>query len=137
MPSETISEIYISIGRDTDLTVACQKGRALAAQSGFSDHDQAIIGIAIAEVVGNIIKYAGRGETVLSLVQQDGRRGIVVAACDNGPGISDIEQALEDGYSTGEGLGLGLSGARRLMDEFEIVSKVGQGTAVTMRKWSQ
>ncbi len=137
MPNETVSETRLPIGGDTDITVACQRGRALASRSGLSDHDQVVVGIAIAEVTRNIIKYAGQGEMVLSLIRQDGRRGIVVAACDNGPGIPDIERALEDGYSTGEGLGLGLSGARRLMDEFEIVSKVGQGTTVTMRKWDQ
>ncbi len=137
MPNETVSETRLPIGRDADITVACHKGRVLATQSGFSDHDQTIVGIAIAEVTRNILKYAGQGEMVLSLVWQDGRRGIVVAACDNGPGIPDIERALEDGYSTGEGLGLGLSGARRLMDEFKIVSEVGQGTTVTMRKWDQ
>ena len=78
---------------------------------------------------------AERGEIRLELAAKDGRRGIVVVAEDNGPGIPDIEQAMQDGFSTGRSLGLGLPGARRLMDEFEIVSAVGKGTTITMRKW--
>ncbi len=135
--NKTVDKICLPIKGDTDITLACQKGRALAAQLELSNADQIIVGIAISEVVGNIIKYAGRGEIVLSLVRQNGRRGIVVAARDDGPGISDVERALEDGYSTGGSLGLGLSGARRLMDEFKIVSGVGRGTTVTMRKWNE
>jgi serine/threonine-protein kinase RsbT len=132
---DTKSEICIPIERDTDIVLACQKGRTLAAQLELSGNDQVIIVIAISEVARNIFQYAGQGEIVLSSVQQDERQGVQIVARDNGPGIADIERVLQDGYSTGGGLGLGLSGARRLMDEFEIVSKVGQGTTVTMKKW--
>jgi serine/threonine-protein kinase RsbT len=132
---DTKSEICIPIGRDTDIVLACQKGRTLAAQLELSGNDQVIIVIAISEVARNIFQYAGQGEIVLSSVQQDERQGVQIVARDNGPGIADIERVLQDGYSTSGGLGLGLSGARRLMDEFEIVSKMDQGTTVTMKKW--
>jgi serine/threonine-protein kinase RsbT len=135
MPGEIAGEMLIPVGQDADIVTASQQGRTLAAQLGFSSSDRGAITIAILEVTSNIIKYAGRGEIVLSAVQQNGRRGLVVVARDEGPGIPDIERALQDGYSTGEGLGIGLPGARRLMDEFEIVSEVGKGTTVTMRKW--
>ena len=137
MSNETASEIQVSIKCDTDIVLACQKGRAMAAQLGLSSNDQIIVVIAISEVARNIFEYAGRGEILLGPACQNGRRGITIVARDDGPGIPDTEQALQDGYSTGEGLGLGLSGARRLMDEFDIESTVGQGTTVTMKKWRQ
>lgn len=123
--------------RDTDIVIACQKGRALAAQLGLSSNDQVIVVIAISEVARNIFEHAGQGEIILGSARQNGRRGIAIVAHDEGPGIPDTEQALRDGYSTGGGLGLGLSGAKRLMDEFEIVSAAGEGTTVTMKKWRQ
>jgi serine/threonine-protein kinase RsbT len=129
------NETQILIGRDTDIVTARQKGRDLALQVGFSGSDLALIATAISEVARNIIIYAERGEVVLSLAQQNDKRGIVVVARDHGPGIANIEQAMRDGYSTGNSLGLGLPGARRLMDEFEIGSEVGKGTTVTMKKW--
>jgi serine/threonine-protein kinase RsbT len=129
------NETQILIDRDTDIVTARQKGRDLALQVGFSGSDLALIATAISEVARNIIIYAERGEVVLSLAQQNDKRGIVVVARDHGPGIANIEQAMRDGYSTGNSLGLGLPGARRLMDEFEIGSEVGKGTTVTMKKW--
>jgi serine/threonine-protein kinase RsbT len=132
---DTKGEICIPIKRDTDIVLACQKGRTLAAQVELSGNDQVIIVIAISEVGRNIFHYAGHGEIVLRPVQQDGQQGVLVIARDEGPGIADIERVLQDGYSTGGGLGLGLSGAKRLMDEFDIVSKVGQGTTIKMKKW--
>jgi serine/threonine-protein kinase RsbT len=131
------NETQIPIGGDTDIVTARQKGRDLALEAGFSGSDLALIATAISEVARNIIVYAERGEVVLSLAQQDGKRGIVVIARDHGPGIANIEQAMRDGYSTGNSLGLGLPGARRLMDEFEIGSEVGKGTTVTMKKWAR
>jgi serine/threonine-protein kinase RsbT len=136
-PLATGAEICVPIKHDTDIVLACQKGRALAAQLGLSSNDQVIIVIAISEVARNISHYAGYGEITLSSVKQNGKQGITITARDNGPGISDLERVLQDGYSTGGGLGLGLSGAKRLMDDFGLVSEVGQGTTVTMRKWRQ
>ena len=81
--------------------------------------------------------HAGSGHIELKLVEEAGRRGLMIVATDDGPGIADVERALEDGYTTGRGLGLGLPGARRIMDEFAITSKPGQGTKVVMHKWSR
>ena len=132
-----VNETQILIGGDTDIVTARQKGRDLALQAGFSGSDLALIATAISEIARNIIVYAQRGEVILSLAEQDGKHGIVVVARDHGPGIANIEQAMRDGYSTGNSLGLGLPGARRLMDEFEIGSEVGKGTTVTMKKWAR
>jgi serine/threonine-protein kinase RsbT len=128
-------EICISIQRDTDIVLACQKGRALAAKFNLSGNDQVVVVIAISEIARNILLYAGHGEVILTPIQQDHKQGIMVIARDNGPGMADIELVLQDGYSTGVGLGLGLSGAKRLMDEFEIMSEVGRGTTIIMKKW--
>ena len=130
-----LRETCVSIKQDADVLLAYQKGRALAAEMGFSNEDQMIVVIAIMEVARNIVRYAGQGEVNFSAFQQDGRHGLCVVARDSGPGIPSIERAMEDGYSTGGGLGLGLSGAKRLMDEFEITSRVGQGTTIQMKKW--
>ena len=85
----------------------------------------------------NIVSYAGNGEIVMRVVRQGQRRGITVVARDRGPGIADIERAMKDGFSTSRGLGLGLPGSKRLMDEFELVSEVGKGTEITMTKWER
>ena len=127
----------VPISSDSDIVMARQQGRALAAQLGLSSTNQALVATAISELARNILEYAGYGEIILELVQQGGRRGIVVIARDQGPGIPDIEKAMQDGYSTTNSLGLGLPGARRLMDDFEIVSQVGQGTTVTVKKWAR
>jgi serine/threonine-protein kinase RsbT len=131
-----MTQTRIPIKQDTDIVIACQKGRTLAAQLGFSNNDQVVIVIAISEIARNIFDHARQGEIILSPAQENNRHGVVVIARDEGPGIPDIKRALQDGYSTGKGLGLGLSGAKRLMDEFEIVSNVGQGTMIVMKKWS-
>ena len=123
------------VQRDVDIVTARQIGRELAVEAGFTGSDLTLIATAISEVARNIIVYAQRGEIRLQMAQRDGRRGIEVVAVDEGPGIPDIERAMQDGFSTGRSLGLGLPGARRLMDEFEIVSEMGKGTTVTMRKW--
>jgi serine/threonine-protein kinase RsbT len=128
-------EVRVAVETDSDIVLARQRGRELAEQYGFRGVDLIVIATAISEIARNIVSYATRGEVLLRGEQQGGRHGIVVIARDEGPGVEDIELAMEDGYSTAEGLGLGLPGARRLMDEFEIVSSPGAGTTVTMRKW--
>jgi serine/threonine-protein kinase RsbT len=130
-------ETHVPIDRDGDIVAARQKARELATQVGFSGSDLTIIATAISEVARNIMVYANRGEVVLSAVQRGSQRGVLVIARDNGPGIADIELAMRDGFSTGKSLGLGLPGARRLMDEFEIASEIGKGTTITMRKWTR
>jgi serine/threonine-protein kinase RsbT len=125
----------VAVSRDADIVTARQLGRELAAKAGFAGSDLTLIATAISEVARNIVSYADNGEILLGLTERNGRRGLLVVAQDHGPGISDIDQAMQDGFSTGKSLGLGLPGARRLMDEFEIASELGKGTIVTMRKW--
>ncbi len=128
-------EIRITIESDEGVLNARQQGRALAARLGFSSVDLTLISTAISEIARNIASYARRGEMVFKPLQQGPKKGIAVIACDQGPGIPDLDLAMQDGYSTSGSLGIGLPGARRLMDDFEIVSAAGKGTCVTMKKW--
>ncbi|HWP82857.1 MAG TPA: anti-sigma regulatory factor [Bacteroidota bacterium] len=128
-------EIIIPIRSDLDIIQARQQGRTIAAEVGFNGSDLTVIATAISELARNILKYASVGEIIICPIHQSSRQGIMVVAKDEGPGIVDISQALRDGYTTSQGLGLGLPGTRRLMDEFDIVSVVGKGTTVTVKKW--
>jgi RNA polymerase sigma factor (sigma-70 family) len=128
-------EVRVPISADADVVTARQKGKEIAAPLGFSTTDCTIIATAISEVARNIVKFARRGEVVIDVVHADGKAGVRVVARDAGPGIPDVDRALEDGYSTYQGLGLGLPGARRIMDDFQIESTPGEGTTVTMKKW--
>jgi RNA polymerase sigma factor (sigma-70 family) len=128
-------EVRIPIQTDADVVTARKQGRELAAQAGFSTTELTIIATAISEIARNIVMFARRGEILVSLVGENSRQGVTVVARDSGPGIPDLEQALQDGYSGYGGMGLGLPGSRRLMDEFEITSEVDKGTTVTMTKW--
>jgi RNA polymerase sigma factor (sigma-70 family) len=130
-------EVRIPIRSDADVVTARKQGRELAARAGFSATDLTIIATAISEIARNIVMFAERGEMLVSLVGENSRQGVTVVARDSGPGISDLERALQDGYSGYGGMGLGLPGSRRLMDEFEISSEVDKGTTVTMTKWRQ
>jgi len=125
----------VPVARDADVVAARQTARAVAARTGFTGTDLTLIATAVSEIARNIVKFARRGEFSFSVITQDGRTGLLITARDSGPGIPDVAQALREGYSTYRGLGLGLPGTRRLMDDFEIVSEVGQGTTVTMTKW--
>jgi serine/threonine-protein kinase RsbT len=127
--------ITVSIGSAADIVTARQEGRALAARVGFSGSDLTLIATAISELARNILEYAKTGEVVMQVAQRGSLLGIVIVAKDNGPGIPDTSKALTDGYTTGKGLGLGLPGVKRLMHEFEITSKVGRGTTVTVIRW--
>jgi RNA polymerase sigma factor (sigma-70 family) len=128
-------EVRIPIRTDADVVTARKQGRELAAQAGFSATELTIIATAISEIARNIVMFANRGEIMVSLVGENSRHGVTVVARDAGPGIPDLERALQDGYSGYGGMGLGLPGSRRLMDEFEITSEVDKGTTVTMTKW--
>jgi serine/threonine-protein kinase RsbT len=130
-------ELVVPIRADTDVLNARQEARRLASGLRFSASELTLIATAISEVARNIVAYAGTGEIVLRIAERGGRRGLMVIARDRGPGIADIEQAMQDGYSTSRGLGLGLPGSKRLMDEFAIVSEPGKGTEVTMVKWER
>jgi serine/threonine-protein kinase RsbT len=124
-----------AIATDADIVAARRSGRRLAKSAGFTTADLTTIATAISEVAHNITNYAGRGEMTITVIEHGERRGIEVTAEDQGPGIVDVDRALADGYSTGSGMGLGLPGARRLMDELTVDSIVGVGTTVVMRKW--
>lgn len=128
-------EVCIAITTESDIVVARRRARALAEELGFNGSDPTIIATAISEVARNIVQYARRGEIILRSTNRNPKAGILMIARDQGPGIPDIPKALEDGYSSSAGLGLGLPGARRLVDHFNIESKPGSGTTVTMIKW--
>lgn len=130
-----MDETRVTIHSDADIIAARRMGRELAEGVGFGGSELTVIATAISEIARNIIEYAGSGEIIVRQTQQGTRRGILVIARDRGPGIPDIELAMQDGYSTSKGIGLGLPGARRLMDEFDVDSTVGKGTTVTMKKW--
>jgi serine/threonine-protein kinase RsbT len=127
----------IAIESDADVVTARQRARALAVGLEMPSTDQTLLATAISEIARNITAYAQRGEVRLEVVHDGARHGIRVVAVDEGPGIADVEKALTDGYTTGGGLGLGLPGARRLVDEFEIQTAPGQGTRVTLVKWTR
>jgi serine/threonine-protein kinase RsbT len=128
-------EVRVPIREDADLILARAQGRALASGQGFSRTDATLIATAISELARNIVVHAGEGEIVLRAVDDGWRVGLQVVARDEGPGIRDVEGLARRGFTAGHGLGLGLPGARRLMDDFEVVSAPGEGTTVTMVKW--
>jgi serine/threonine-protein kinase RsbT len=126
----------VPIHADPDIVLARQSVRGLAVRVGFSGTELTVIATAVSEVARNIVRFARAGEIVAEVLHRP-RSGVRVVARDTGPGISNVEQALANGYSTYNGLGLGLPGARRLMDEFVIESEIDRGTTVTMTKWRQ
>ena len=130
-------ETRVPIRSDLDILTARQRGRAMAAEVGFSSSNLTLIATAISELARNIVLYARCGEIVLSRLEENGRPGIAVKARDDGPGIPDVNLAMRSGYSTSGSLGLGLPGVQRLMDEFVIVSEPRKGTIVTAKKWVQ
>ena len=134
METETLTVINAAV----DIVTARQRGRALALELGFNGADVTLIAAAISEVARNIVDHAQKGEILMSAVNsalEGGRSGIQIIARDEGPGIRDVAQAMQYGYSTRKGLGVGLPGAKWLMDEFDIASEVGRGTTITMKKW--
>lgn len=133
----TRNETRVAIRSDGDILVARQQGRELGVHLGFGPSDLAVIATAISELARNILLYAKGGSIVCWTVERGTKKGIVIQAADEGPGISNVEAVMKDGYSTCGGLGLGLPGVRRLMDEFAIVSRESQGTTVTAIKWKE
>lgn len=134
MDTETQTQITSAV----DIVTARQRGRALALELGFNGADVTLIAAAISEVARNIVDHAKKGEILMGPVSNSasgGRRGIQIIARDEGPGIRDVAQAMQYGYSTRKGLGVGLPGAKWLMDEFDIASEIGRGTTITMKKW--
>jgi serine/threonine-protein kinase RsbT len=123
------------IQSEGDIVLVRRMAREAATQAGFGGTDVTRIVTATSEMARNIFKYAGEGVMRWRNAQTDDRSGIELEFEDHGPGIADVNLAMQEGYTTGEGLGMGLPGARRLVDELEISSKVGQGTKVVLRKW--
>lgn len=128
-------ETEIPIAREEDVVTARSKGREIAKELGFGLVDQARIPTAISELARNILVHAGSGVFRIRAINFGMQKGIEIVAEDHGPGIEDVETAFAEGFSTAGGLGLGLPGARRLMDEMDVHSKVGEGTTIVARKW--
>lgn len=123
------------IRSDLDIVIARTLARDTAKMLGFGAIDQARIATAVSELARNIFLYAGTGTVTVREIERPGRKGIEIICDDQGPGISDITLVMQDGYSTSRGMGMGLPGAKRLMDEFEIKSQDNVGTTITCRKW--
>jgi serine/threonine-protein kinase RsbT len=129
------SEARVPVIEESDVAMARRHVRDLASLAGMDTSSIEALATATSELARNILRYARSGEILLRVTEEHGRRTVVVVAQDRGPGIADIQKAIEDGYSTGSGLGLGLSSARRLVDQFDLVSQLGRGTTVTLKKW--
>jgi serine/threonine-protein kinase RsbT len=126
----------VRVESDLDIVTARQVGRTAARELGFTSGNATLVATAISELARNIVQYATCGEVVVRRVMNGDRQGLVVTARDEGPGITDVTRALQDGFSTSGRLGLGLPGVRRVMDGFEIRSARGEGTTVTVTKWN-
>jgi len=130
-------EIRVAIRTDADVVTARQEARTLGASLGFTSTDLTLLATAISEVARNITTYAGEGEVRLRIIRDAGRDGVEVVAVDEGPGIANVELAMQDGYTTGNGLGLGLPGTRRLVDAFDLQTVPGAGTTIRLVKWTR
>ena len=125
----------IEIGAEKDVVICRQACREWARKIGFNLVDQTRITTAASELARNIHEYAGKGEVTIEEVQKEGKTGIKIVFEDNGPGLDDIEKAMSEGYTSHRGMGMGLPGSKKLMDEFFIESEFGKGTKVTTYKW--
>ncbi|MDQ2669307.1 MAG: anti-sigma regulatory factor [Gemmatimonadota bacterium] len=130
----TKDEVF-EIRASSDVVAVRQQVRARAAELGFSLVDQTKLVTAASELARNTLDYGGGGTVRIEAIEEPLRRGVQLTFEDRGPGIPDVDQALRDGYTSGNGLGLGLGGARRLVNEFELHSKVGEGTRVRVARW--
>jgi serine/threonine-protein kinase RsbT len=133
--TQQTTEVRIHIASERAILEARQRGRELANDVGLGFAGLAIVATAISELARNILRYAGEGDVVVQAVEESGRRGVMIIASDTGPGIAVLDDAMRDGYSTSGGLGMGLPGVKRLMDDFEVCSRAGAGTRVVARKW--
>ena len=132
---ETLKEETLKVASQEDIVRVRQAARSWASAMGFMLVEQTKIVTATSEIARNTVDYGGGGTVRMSWLRNNGRAGLRLEFVDQGPGIEDIAKVMKDGYTTGVGLGLGLSGSRRLMSEFEIKSKVGEGTLVRMERW--
>lgn len=124
----------LSLHSESDLIAICEYAKSMAAKIGFDENGRTVIETALTEIGRNVIEYAGHGEVFIKPVLEE-RKSIMIEVKDCGPGIDDVEKALEEGFSSSKGLGIGLPGAKRIMDEFTIKTSCGEGTVVRMVKW--
>lgn len=127
----------VKIEKEWDIVAARQLGRNISKEAGFSTVDQARIATAISELARNIFLYTSSGEITVEQMDKPGYKGVCIIAADKGPGIKDISKIMEDGYTTSNGLGAGLPGVKRLMDEFDMTSDAAVGTNVKAIKWNR
>lgn len=125
----------LPLASESDIIAARRCAKDLAGQIGFDLLDQVQVATAVSELARNVIQYAGQGEIIIAAIEQGSRRGIEIICRDHGPGIAQLDLALAGGYSTSQGLGRGLAGARSLLDEFQVETAPDQGTTVRGRKW--
>lgn len=130
-----LSKEAIAISKEQDVILFRNRLKEMATKIGMGIVNQTMLITAASELVRNMLKYGNGGKVQIEIVSHDKKTGVRLAFEDKGPGIKDVDQAMQDGYSTGKSLGLGLPGARRLVSEFEIKSIVGKGTTVTIIKW--
>jgi len=129
------AELHRTIRTETDASRTVLESTLYSREAGFDETPSHMIATAVSELVRNILKYAGSGEIRLRRVKKLSRRGIEIEVVDQGPGIADCEAAMQDHFSSGGTLGMGLPGVKRMMDEFSLESTPGEGTRVTARKW--
>src|SRR5690349_11843403 len=135
MAHRTVKSERLNVRSSEDIVAVRQRVRAMAVEIGLGLVDQTKVVTAASELARNTLIHGGGGWSILELVESPGRRGVRLTFEDNGPGIADVDRALQDGFSTGSGLGLGLGGAKRLSNEFEITSKPGAGTKIAITRW--
>lgn len=133
--NEIVDESRVELVDISDTGAAIGAARHMAAAIGFEETDQYLIATAVSELATNMIKYAGRGELTVRFIRNEEHDGFEVMAIDSGPGIKDVEKAMQEHFSTGDSLGLGLPGVKRIMDELYIESRSGSGTQCVARKW--
>jgi serine/threonine-protein kinase RsbT len=131
------AEERLPIGGEQDIVLARQRAREIARNLGFGMVDQSRIATAVSELTRNVVRYAtdGRGDVLIRSVPSNRGIGLEIVVADQGPGIADVDQVMREGFTSGTGLGMGLPGTRRLMDEMYVESAPGQGTSVMIRKW--
>jgi serine/threonine-protein kinase RsbT len=132
---DTLNQSVLPIRTETDVVIVRQRVRAVSVDLKFSLVDQTKVVTAASELARNVLIYGGGGTVAIEVLLRENRNGLRLTFEDQGPGIADIGRALKDGYTSGKGLGMGLGGARRLVNEFEITSRVGEGTRVVITRW--
>lgn len=128
---------HLRICNTGDIAIAVMTARSMAREIGLNETDEYLVGTAVSELATNVVRYAKHGEVRMQLVERKGSNGIEIVVEDHGPGIADLDSALKEQFSTEDSLGLGLPSVKRMMDEFTLVSNVGQGTRATIRKWTR